>query len=71
MFNSKEFEQFAKNEEFHHHVTPEYVRADREAESVMKLLNKAEQIAHLQGRDSSIAIQEMLTGYHSSPHPAT
>ena len=37
----------------------------------MKLLNKTEQIAHLQGRDSSMAIQEMLTGYRSTPHPAT
>ena len=30
-----------------------------------------EQSAHLQGRSSDMAIQEMLTGYRSSPHPAT
>lgn len=37
----------------------------------MKLLNKTEQIAHLKGGNGSIAIQEMLTGYRSTPHPAT
>ena len=37
----------------------------------MKLLNKTEQIAHLQGGDNNTAIQEMLTGYRSTPHPAT
>ena len=34
-------------------------------------VNKTAQIVHLQGRNSSIAIQEMLTGYSSTPHPAT
>ena len=71
-FNSKEFAEFAKREGFyHHHVTPEHARANGEAESFMKLLNKTEQIAHLQERSSDMAIQEMLTGYRSSPHPAT
>ncbi|XP_028415659.1 uncharacterized protein LOC114539022 [Dendronephthya gigantea] len=37
----------------------------------MKLLNKTEKIAHLQGQSSTIAIQEMLTGFRSTPHPAT
>ena len=37
----------------------------------MKLLNETEQITHVNGRNSSIAIQEMLTGYCSTPHPAT
>ena len=71
-FNSKEFAEFAKTEGFHHHrVTPEHARANGEAESFMKLLNKTEQNAHLQGGDSNAAIQEMLTGYRSTPHPAT
>ena len=71
-FNSKEFAEFPKTEGFHHHrVTPEHARANGEAESFMKLLNKTEQIAHLQGGDSNAAIQEMLTGYRSTPHPAT
>ena len=71
-FNSKEFAEFAKTEGFHHHrVTPEHARANGEAERFMKLLNKTEQIAHLQGGDSNAAIQEMLTGYRSTPHPAT
>lgn len=37
----------------------------------MKLLNKTEQIARLNGGKSSVAVQEMLTGYRSTPHPAT
>ena len=37
----------------------------------MKLLNQTEQITHLKGGNGSIAIQEMLTGYRSTPHPAT
>ena len=37
----------------------------------MKLLNKTEKIANLQGQKSTIAIQEMLTGFRSTPHPAT
>ena len=37
----------------------------------MKLLNKTEQISHLKGGNSSKAIQEMLRGYRSTPHPAT
>ena len=32
---------------------------------------KIEQIAHLKGRNGSVAIQEMLTGYRSTSHPAT
>ena len=66
-FSSKEFAEFAKTEGFYH----EHARANGEAESFMKLLNKTEQIAHLQGRNSDMAIQEMLTGYSSTPHPAT
>lgn len=71
-FQSKEFADFAETEGFHHHrVTPGHARANGEAESFMKLLNKTEKIAHLQGQDSSNAIQEMLTGFRSTPHPAT
>ena len=72
-FNSREFAEFAKTERFHHHrVTPEHARANGEAESFMKLLNnKTAQITHLKSGNSSTAIQEMLTGYRSTPHPAT
>ena len=40
----------------------------------MKLLNKIEQIAHLQNKDKlerNIAIQKMLMAYRDTPHPAT
>ena len=50
----------------HHKVTPKHARANGEAESFMKKLNKTEQ-----GRDRTVAIQEMLMGYRSTPHPAT
>ena len=43
-FTSREFSEFAEVEGFHHHrVTPMHPRANGEAESFMKLLNKAEQ----------------------------
>ena len=67
-FNSREFAEFANTEGFRHHrVTPERARVNVEAESFMTLVEKIEQIALLKG----IAIQEMLTGYRSTPHPAT
>ena len=51
-FTSHEFEQFAAEEGFkHHNVTPLYARANGETESFMKLLNKTEQISHLQQQD--------------------
>ena len=55
----------------HHIVTPEYARANGEAESFMKMLNKTEKIAKLQGQDSKQAVTEMLMGYRGTPHPAT
>ena len=71
-FNSREFAEFAKTERFRHHgVTPEHARANVEAERFMKLVKKIEQIAHLKGGNTSIAIQEMLTDYCSTPHAAT
>ena len=71
-FNSKEFAEFASQEGFkHHRVTPLHPRANGEAENFMKLINKTEQRAHVQGRPIKLAMQEMLTGYRSTPHPAT
>ena len=71
-FQSAEFAEFAKEMGFHHHrITPEHPRANGEAESFMKVLNKTEQIAHSDGRTSSSAVQYMLMGYRSTPHPAT
>ncbi|CAC5361328.1 unnamed protein product [Mytilus coruscus] len=71
-FNSGEFSEFAMEQDFkHHRVTPGHPRANGEAEVFMKLINKTEQIANLQNKDSATAIQEMLMGYRSTPHPAT
>jgi transposase InsO family protein len=71
-FQSKDFEELAEEEGFHHHcVTLRHARANGEAESFMKLLNKTERIAHFQGQNSTITIQGMLTGFRSTPDPAT
>lgn len=71
-FTSKEFADFADEMGFHHHiVTPQHARANGEAESFMKMLNKTEQIAKLKGMESKEAVLNMLMGYRSTPHPAT
>ena len=74
-FNSKEFNEFAEQEGFkHHRVTPLHPRANGEVERFMQTLNKTEQIASLQGKnrlERRNAVQDMLTAYRSTPHPAT
>ena len=71
-FNSIDFANFAIEEGFEHHkITPLHPRANGAAEAFMKVLNKTEQIANLQNKDSATAIQEMLIGYRCTPHPAT
>ena len=74
-FNSKDFNEFAKQEGFQHHrVTALHPRANGEVERFMQTLNKAEQIASLQGKnclERRNAIQEMLIAYRSTPHTAT
>ena len=71
-FNSSDFREFTAEMGFQHHrITPEHPRANGDAESFMKVLNKTEQTAHSEGRSSNSAIQYMLMGYRSTPHPAT
>ena len=71
-FQSNEFAEFAAAEGFRHHrITPLHPRANGEAESFMKLVNKTEQRAQIQRISPTIAMQEMLVGYRSTPHPAT
>ena len=71
-FQSKEFAEFAAIEGFRHHrITPLHPRANGEAESFIKLVNKTEQRAQIQKISPIMAIQEMLIGYRSTPHPAT
>lgn len=71
-FNSHNFAEFSKQEGFKHHlVTPGHPKANGTSESFMKLMNKTEQIAHLNKSDRQIAIQDMLTAYRSCPHPGT
>ena len=74
-FNSKEFNEFAKQEGFQHHrVTALHPRANGEVERFMQTLNKTEQNASLQGKnrlERRNAVQDMLIAYRSTPHPAT
>ena len=74
-FNSKEFNEFAKQEGFQHHrVTALHPRANGEVERFMQTLNKTEQIANLQGKtrlERRNAVQDMLIAYRSTPHPPT
>ena len=71
-FSSKEFAEFAAVEGFRHHrITPLHPRANGEAESFMKLINKTEQRAQIQRMSPLMAMQEMLIGYRLTPHPAT
>ena len=55
----------------HRRITPLHPRANDEAESFMKMVKKTEQRAHAQKVSIKIAMQEMLTDYRSTPHPAT
>ena len=67
-FNSKEFNEFAKQEGFQHHrVTALHPRANGEAERFMQNLNKTKAKPVLRGN----AVQDMLIAYRSTPHPAT
>ena len=69
--NSKAIADVALEEWFEHHrIIPLHPRANGEAENFIKLLIKTEQRAHLENKSVNIAIQELLTGYRSSPHPA-
>ena len=55
-------------------MTPEHPRANGQVERFMQVLNKTEQIAHLQGKtglDRNMAVCDMLMAYRDTPHPAT
>ena len=43
-------------------IAPHHPKANGETEIFMKLLNKTEQIAHSQGRESQDAIYDVLMG---------
>lgn len=70
--NSKEFSDFAQEQGFRHHrFTPFHPRANGEAENFTKLLNKTEQRTRIENMSMKITIQELLTGYRYTYHPAT
>ena len=60
-FNSADFKTFAEEIVFkHYRATPEHPRANEEAESFMKVLNRTGQIAHNEGRSGCIEILDYL-----------
>ena len=62
-FNSEEFSKFAIEQGFEHYtVTPGHPRANGEAEVFMKLINKTEQIAHLQSKTVRLLYTRCLWG---------
>ena len=74
-FNSKEFSEFAKQEEFKNdRMTSLHPRANGKVESFMENLNKTEQIASVRGKnrlERRNAVQDMLIAYRLALHPAT
>jgi len=70
-FNSKEFAAIAEEEGFQHHrVTPQHPRANGQVECFIQILDKTEQIAHLQGKtghDRNMAVHDILMAYRDTP----
>ena len=51
-FGLKDFQEFTLQERFEHHkIKPLHPRANGEVGQFMQMLNKTEQITHLQGKD--------------------
>ena len=62
-----------KKKDFNIRVTPLHPRANGQVECFMQILNKTEQIAHLQGRtglDRNMGVHDVLVAYRDTSHPA-
>jgi transposase InsO family protein len=71
-FNSYSFREFAKKWGFtHRKVTPEWPRANGEAESFMKKLNKVLKTAKIASTPKNKAVQQFLRVYNETPHSTT
>jgi hypothetical protein len=71
-FQSWRFKEFAIKWGFkHRRVTPEWPRANGEAESFMKKLNKVLKTCKVSGLDKNVALQEFLRRYRETPHSTT
>ena len=71
-FQSHSFKKFAKKWGFKHQKsTPEWPRANAEAESFMKKLGKVLKTAKLCKKPKASALQEFLRAYNETPHTTT
>ena len=75
-FNSKDFDtEFKKLSSYlgfkHRKVTPEWPRANGEAERFMKSLNKAIKVGRLENKPMKQIVNEFLRVYRATPHCTT
>ena len=71
-FQSKEMEQFAQSSGYrHHHITPEWPRANETVERFNRSMKEALRAATLEGESLRDASQRFLQMYRSTPHSAT
>ena len=71
-FQSTEMEQFAQSSGYHHHhITPEWPRANGTVERFNRSMKEALQAATLEGSSLRDASQRFLQMYRSTPHSAT
>ncbi|XP_028415680.1 uncharacterized protein K02A2.6-like [Dendronephthya gigantea] len=71
-FQSREMEQFAQSSGYHHHhITPEWPRANGTVERFNRSMKEALQTATLEGTPLRDASQRFLQMYRSTPHSAT
>lgn len=71
-FSGVEFERFAESLGFKHQkITPLWPQANGEVERVMRTLNKAIQIASVEGTPRMRVITEYLRNYRATPHTTT
>ena len=71
-FNSESFQMFATQLGFtHRRITPEWPRANGEAERLMKTLEKAIRTAAIQGKSWKQELFTFLRQYRATPHSTT
>ena len=71
-FNSESFQMFATQLGFtHRRITPEWPRANGEAERLMKTLEKAIRTAVIQGKNWKQELFTFLRQYRATPHSTT
>ena len=70
-FNSEEFTDYSVRKGIDHIKTYPYHPQANMAETFMKPLGKSMKSAHHHKTDKSVALNQLLTSYRSTPHPAT